>query len=214
MPMYFSNIFSLGTAPLAERCFISASLVLLSSCALNQPPMAEFNLAFGSNAEITVEHFTLSNGTEFISTSGGGSIGSGWSYNSLPENGKSHVLSGRNIVPQTAHARWFSYQNQRFYEADLVFSKNLPNRLVEFSTAFEENTYKPSIVIGFGKDGEIMASLKTSCSYFQACGDNKKIILIASGQGRETSGDPRIYHRNTILRIQRGLIKPLHEFTE
>ena len=214
MPMHFNNKIGLGAVPLAERFFIAAALMTISSCALKQLPSAEFNLAYGSNAEVTVEKIAFRNGTESFSSSGGGAIGSGWRHNSLPENGKSHVLSGKNIVPKTAHARWFSYQNQKFYEADLAFSESLPNRLIEFSTAFGENTYKPSIVIGFGKDGEIMASLKTSCSYFQACGDNKKIVLIASGQGREASGDPRIYHRSTVLRIQRGLIEPQHGFME
>lgn len=197
---------------------IVVTILSLSGCATTsyaaKSHRAEYNLTFGANAEVTVENIIFSNGTESFSSSGGGAIGSGWSHNSLPENGKSHVLSGRNIVPKTANARWFSYQNQKFYEADLVFSESLTAQLIEFSTAFGENTYKPNIVIGFGKDGEIMASLKTSCSYFQACGNNKKIVLIASGQGRETSGDPRIYHRNTILRIQRGLIKPLQEFGE
>lgn len=78
--------------------------------------LIEYDLGFGSDEPIHATELLLANGKHTLHSSGGGySGGSTWEPDnpqSLPKAGGFHVLAGKQFIPRTAHARWFSYQNQ------------------------------------------------------------------------------------------------------
>jgi hypothetical protein len=179
----------------------------------NSSARADYGLGFSSNAPVHTKELVLSNGHGELTSSGGGFLGGGfWNPddpNSMPEGGKFHVLIGENIVPTSARAVWFSYRNQKFYEADIKFIPNLPELFKEYKTAFGENTYRPTITFGFGQDGEIKSVLSTSCSYQYECGKSEKKTTIASGKGREIAGNTKAYLPITKQLIKQGRLKPI-----
>lgn len=159
--------------------------------------LVEYDLGYGSDGPIHATELKLANGKYTLHSSGGGySGGSSWEPNnpqSLPKASGFHVLTGKQFIPKTAHARWFSYQNQKFYEADISFTPTLPTLLEEYQQAFGKNTSEPIIIFGFGTNGRIKVVLKVSCSYRYECGKNSKIIEIYSGSGTLVNGDPNVY---------------------
>lgn len=179
----------------------------------NSSVSADYGLGFSSNAPVDTEQLVLSNGHEELISSGGGFLGGGsWNPNdpnSMPEGGKFHVLVGENIVPTSARAVWFSYRNQKFYEANIQFTPNLPELLKKYRTAFGTNTYRPTIIFGFGQNGEIKSILSTSCSYQYECGKNEKKATIASGKGSEIPGNTKVYLPITKQLIKQGRLKPI-----
>ncbi|WP_439886802.1 DUF2931 family protein [Pseudomonas sp. MBLB4123] len=175
--------------------------------------MAEYDLVFGSSAYVHVQEVLLKSGDQQMHSSGGGVLGGGWKNpndpRSLPTGGKIHILAGEQIVPRSAYARWFSYEEQKYYQAEIIFPENLFETISEFATAFGENTSEPAIIFGFSPDGKIKVSIESSCSYIYECGKNNKSREIASGQGAPVSGDPNIYLPITKQLIRRGDIAPI-----
>jgi hypothetical protein len=203
---------------------ILAALFLISSitsCASHSPSnnqeMAEYNLVFGSSAYVDVEEVILTSGDRQLHSSGGGALGGGWKNpndpNSLPSGGKIHILTGKQIVPRKAYARWFSYKEQKFYQATIEFPHNLHKVISEFATAFGENTSEPAIIFGFTPDGTIKVSIDSSCNYTYECGNNTKIMQIASGHGVKADGNPSIYLPITKQLIREGDIEPIEGIT-
>jgi hypothetical protein len=189
----------------------------ITSCAGHSPrnnqEMAEYNLIFGSSAYVHVQEVILKNGDRQLHSSGGGALGGGWKNpddpNSLPSGGKIHILTGKQIVPQKAYARWFSYKEQKFYQATIEFPRNLQMVISEFANAFGENTSEPAIIFGFSPDGKIKVSIDSSCSYTYECGKNTRIMQIASGHGVKADGNPSVYLPITKQLIREGDIEPI-----
>jgi hypothetical protein len=178
----------------------------------NSSASADYSLGFSSNAPVDTKELVLSNGHEELISSGGGFLGGGfWNPDdpdSMPEGGKFHILIGENIVPSSARAVWFSYRNQKSYEASIQFIPNLPELLNEYKTAFGKNTYRPTIIFGFGQNGEIKSVLSTSCPYQYECGKSEKKVTIASGNGSEIPGDTKVYLPITKQLIKQGRLNP------
>lgn len=176
--------------------------------------LVEYDLGYGSDGPIHAMELKLVNGKYTLHSSGGGySGGSIWEPNnpqSLPKAGGFHVLAGKQFIPRTAHARWFSYQSQKFYEAEFSFTPILPILLKDYQLAFGKNTSEPIIIFGFGTNGQIKAVLKVSCSYRYECGKNERTEVIASANGKETSGDTKAFLPITKQLIRENTIKPIY----
>lgn len=175
--------------------------------------LIEYDLGFGSDEPIHATELLLANGKHTLHSSGGGySGGSTWEPDnpqSLPKAGGFHVLAGKQFIPRTAHARWFSYQNQKFYEADFSFVPTLAALFKNYQFAFGKNTSEPIIIFGFGSGGQINAILKVSCSYQYECGKNEHTEVIAAANGKEVSGDTRAFLPITKQLIREKTLKPI-----
>ncbi|MDA7086916.1 DUF2931 family protein [Pseudomonas sp. SA3-5] len=193
--------------------FVTSALAGCSIATSDSTQLVEYNLGFGSDKPIHALELTLANAKNTLHSSGGGySGGSTWDPNnpqSLPKAGGFHVLAGKQFIPKTAHARWFSYQNQKFYEADLSFAPTLTMLFKDYQHAFGKNTHEPTIIFGFGANGEIQAVLKVSCSYQYECGKNERAEKIATANGRATSGDAKAFLAITKQLIREKTLKPI-----
>ena len=175
--------------------------------------MADYGYAIGSSGPVEGIEVVFKSGDIDFLPGNGGYLGKGWSSpndpSSLPEAGAIYGRTGQNILPKIIYARWFSYKNQKFYAANIDVTTSLPRLFSEFSQAYGENTSEPTIILGLGVDGEIAATLKTSCSYIYVCGKNRKLVKIASGIGQEVEGNSKAYLPITKQIIKKGYIAPI-----
>jgi hypothetical protein len=193
------------------------SLISNTGCASKSPAsdvdQAQYNIQIGSSAPVHGQALTLRNGAQvFHSPVGGGALSGGWENPETLEetfDGTRIALSGKNIVPRTAQANWFSYQTQKYYTAQIALSPDLPDLIKAHAKAFGENTTEPALIFVLGPRGEMKSALKSSCSYRYVCGRNEKVTVIGYGTGEETAGDPKVYLKGTIKRIKEGRIQPI-----
>lgn len=204
-------------ASTANALLIFITFAMVTGCqnaAIKQTVQtANYGYMIGANGRVHGIDVIFKNGTSEFYPGNGGALGGGWEDpsdpGSLPQSGATYARIGKKIIPKTIYARWFSYRKQKYFAATIHVSESLPKLIEQYSAAYGENTAQPYIILGLGENGEIRASLEVSCDYFYVCGKSRKISRIASSQGQEVEGDPKIYLPITKQLIKQGILKPI-----